>query len=438
MGKFDHLFEEKNVYSDSLYCKGIYPAAKTDSDIFVKKVAQSTQDEEAKERYSLILPLNHGSIYYVRFPKRPEELRVAVCMSDPRELAEGQGMASPVPKGCLWFEGKVADDDCDFMYVPQQLGEYMVIYTGSTACEFILGENPVSLGYDVEDDWWDCGPQGSNMGGEGSWGDWQWSSEEFINNVYEPMRAKYPDYITRCHIGKDETGEIDMWAYIYEPADYEQVLFLTGGIHGEEVDGYSGLGRFLQLLAEEDGSHAGMHYLRTKVKLVVVPICNVWGASHNSRITSEGINLNGDFANHDATETINVIWLFEQYKNEIACAMDFHTAIPKAAAMYYQFSIEAANSLVSRKVSNHVFEDLKKKGWVEGIPQMRLIPGNLKKNSKYLQGYFYNKYGVPTIVCEHNQSRWYEYHSAEGMETAVKYYGNHIIQTALAKLKIVK
>ena len=434
MGKFDHLFKEKNVFDIGLYCKGIYPAAKTDSDIFVKK-----EGGEDCEKYSVVLPLNHGSIYRVRFESNPTALRVAVCLSDPRALRDGEGMASPNPKDCPFIEGEVAADaDCEFMYVPQVLGEYLVVYTGAEKIEFIIEEYPVSLGFDVEDDWWDCGEQGSIMGGEGSWGDWQWSYEEFINNVYEPIRAKYPEYITRRWIGKDETDEIDMWAYFYEPENYEQVLFLTGGIHGEEVDGYSGLGRFLQLLAEEDGSHAGLHYLRTKVKLVVVPVCNVWGATHNSRVTSKGINLNGDFKNHDAVETINVIWLFEQFKDQIACAMDFHTAIPKAAAMYYQFSIEAANSLVARKVSNHVFEDLKKKGWVEGIPQMWLIPGKLKKDSKYLQGYFYNKYGVPTIVCEHNQSRWYEHHSAKSLETAVKYYGNHIIQTALAKLKMVK
>ena len=41
MGKFDHLFQEKNVYTPDLYCNGIYPAAKTDTDTVVKKEGES-------------------------------------------------------------------------------------------------------------------------------------------------------------------------------------------------------------------------------------------------------------------------------------------------------------------------------------------------------------------------------------------------------------
>ena len=89
MGKFDYLFNEKNVFSAELYCKGIYPAAKNDSDTFVKK-----ESGEDCDKYSLVLPLNHGSIYRVIFPKNPTALRVAACLSDPRNLKDGEVLSS--------------------------------------------------------------------------------------------------------------------------------------------------------------------------------------------------------------------------------------------------------------------------------------------------------------------------------------------------------
>lgn len=40
-----------------------------------------------------------------------------------------------------------------------------------------------------------------------------WSGNDVINNIYEPLRAAHPEYITRKSLGKDQTGTYDIWLY---------------------------------------------------------------------------------------------------------------------------------------------------------------------------------------------------------------------------------
>ena len=69
-------------------------------------------------------------------------------------------------------------------------------------------------------------------------------------------------------------------------------------------------------------------------------------------------------------------------------------------------------------------------------PDIRMIPGAYNKNDMYLQGYAWNHMGIPTLVIEHEHLRYAPMHSAYNLQLAAEYYGNFIIQTALAKLKM--
>lgn len=40
-----------------------------------------------------------------------------------------------------------------------------------------------------------------------------WTANDIIENIYEPMRAAHPEYITRKSLGKDESGLYDIWCY---------------------------------------------------------------------------------------------------------------------------------------------------------------------------------------------------------------------------------
>ncbi len=425
------LFAEKSIFSDALYCRGIYPAALGKTDGFVKR-----EDPEKSELYSIVLPLRRSHIYVIRFPEKTARLRAAVVQGDPRLLPIG-GAVSYARNDKLPYYTDEPQEHADFMHVSNREDEYLVLFTGGEEkTPVCINESPILLGYDTEDDWYVPPMAGDLNGGENSWGKWDWTSDEVFAHLYEPLRAAYPDYISRMWIGKEQTGVYDMWAYLFEPENYEQTLFITSGLHASEMDGYLGLARFIELLCKEDGSHAGLHYLRTKVKIVLIPIVNVWGASvTHERPNSTGTDLNRDYSAHAQAETVNVLWLLHQYKNEAAALIDCHTSRLSDVDLYYQFSIQAPNAPLCLKVTNHIYEDLKRRG-LAGAPNVRLIPGAYNKSDVYLQGYAWNKLGIPTLVIEHEHLRYYPMHSAENLQLAAEYYGNFIIQTALAKLKL--
>ena len=425
----DALFAKQPLSLEGLTVRGLWPAARSDTDVFVKR--------DGSDRECFVIPLPHGSAYEFRFPQKPGILRAALCAADPRTLPDGGCMAAAAVAGLPFGEVPAETGSADFLCVPEKEDRFLVLHTDAP---FTADAHPVILGHDTDDCWFYTDPCGDLNGGPGSWGDWKWSAEALFSNVYEPLRERYPDYITRRWIGRDATDRFDMWAYIFEPPEWEQTLFVTGGLHGNETDGYLGLARFLQLLCASDGSHEGLSYLRRKVRLVVVPLVNVCKDDPAAPIRQNGCgyDLNRDFAAHSQAETVNVIWLLHQYAAQTAALLDFHTARAKAPGLYYQFSIQAPNSAVCRKVVNHIHERLKAHGWEKDPADLTLIPGKYEKSSVFLQGYAWNRFGIPTLVIEHNSCRWYEEHSAEGLQHAVECYGNFLIQTALAKLKIVR
>ena len=431
MNNFDRLFEEKNIFEQAVYVKGIYPVAATDKDVFVKN------EGEDSEKGSFVLKMpGRRSLYVAKFEQKPAFLRAALCDFDPRQLEAGASVGTKRSDHLPYFEGEAEGECVDFLCAPTKEDQYLIIYTGSEE-GFYIGENPVYIGKDTDDCWFTPELTGHLNGGEGSFGNWQWSADQLYENLYEPLRAKYPEYITRSWIGKDQTNTYDMWQYTFAPEGYEQTMFITGGLHATEMDGYLSIAHFLQIMADEDGTHEGLHYLRTKVRLIVVPVVNVHSAATtHDRKNSQGIDLNRDFGDHSQAETVNVLWLLHQYKDEVGVIIDFHGAVKRCVPLYYQFSMQAANSNVCRKVSNHIQQELLKRGWEHGEADLKYLPGKYNKSDKYLQGYCWNNFHIPTLVVEHNRDRWYDEHSAPALQWGTECHGNFLIQTALAKIKI--
>ena len=225
-----------------------------------------------------------------------------------------------------------------------------------------------------------------------------------------------------------------MHAYTFAPETYEKTLFITSGIHGNEFIGTLAFARFIELLCEQDGTHAGLMYLRNRVRLIVVPIVNVWSRGETQcRENANGVDLNRDFGALSQAESRNIVALLKRYQGEIGAVMDLHTAGSKKPGLWYQFNVQAKNAAVSFKCINHVAECVKARGYEKEIDLCK-IPGKYVKSNAFLQGYAYNELGLANIVIEHNVGRWYEMQSAEAFAYAVECYGNFIIQTALADL----
>ena len=70
---------------------------------------------------------------------------------------------------------------------------------------------------------------GSLTDPDGTFANYPWAAQQVIDNLYEPYRAKYPGYISRTHQDKDQTGQFDIYGYVYTPETYKTTFLLTAG-----------------------------------------------------------------------------------------------------------------------------------------------------------------------------------------------------------------
>ena len=188
---------------------------------------------------------------------------------------------------------------------------------------------------------WTPPPQPDILGGPGSFGDITWGYAEFVKNLYDPLVSDYralygPDSARRVSIGLDTTGEIEMFAYEFSPANPEKTIYMQAGVHVIETEGYFPLARVLRLIA--DGHDPRLKKVRESVRFLVVPVVSVWGMTHKGSraaimsgerysipCNAARVNPNRDFWNEKAKETTNVKRYFAGHAKEVSVGFDCHT-----------------------------------------------------------------------------------------------------------------
>ena len=186
------------------------------------------------------------------------------------------------------------------------------------------------------------------------------TSDDFCERYYDSLVTKYPDYVTKQTIGKDASNTYDMYVYEFTPAGgYEYSVYMQGGVHGmPEQQGYAGLGTLMRLIADADEkSDPLLAMVRSKVRLIVVPIVNVWAVSQqakynagliptppsNAAFNSNGINLNRNwFTDPNQQEIANIKTLISGY-TDIVFGFDCHTD-PNGIPGWGSYLLEYANN----------------------------------------------------------------------------------------------
>jgi hypothetical protein len=266
-------------------------------------------------------------------------------------------------------------------------------------------------------------------------GDIDWTSEEFIDNMYEPVRKAHPEYITRNMIGKDQSGKYNMYSYVYTPENYKTTFLLASGIHGNEEPSYFALAKLMELIANSTEEDKHLYFLKQNVRFVVIPLMNPWSVSQpkNIRQNSTGTDMNRDFPNLTQAETQNIMNEFRKYADEATLLMDFHCASnTKTSDLYYNFAIQADNSHIIFRTLNQLHHRQKELGYVEKLQAIAQVPGVYIKTNTTLQGRAYNEFGISTITAEHfmETTGFPDGFTAKGMTHAVEAFGNMIIQNA--------
>jgi len=423
----DSEFVQKNIFTADLYQKGIKYERYSATEYRI------TFDSKL-DSYAIVLPVTLGKCYEVRFNTLPEKLGVVRITVDPYNQKDGNYYNTKNNILCLSGAPKNSSES-NFMHVPQR-DEYMVIVTGNKLDDVFIGEQTIVAEGQSKIDWWVPAEQGSIKRGDSNlMGDIDWTSEEFIDNMYEPVRAAHPDYITRNIIGKDQSGQYNMYSYVYTPENYKTTFLLASGIHGNEEPSYFALAKLMELIANADESDKHLYYLRQNVRFVVIPLMNPWSVSQdkNIRQNSTGTDMNRDFPNLTQKETQNIMAEFRKYANEATLLMDFHcSSNTKTSDLYYNFAIQADNAHIIFRTLNQLHHRQKQLGYVEKLQAIAYVPGVYIKTNTTLQGRAYNEFGISTITAEHFMSTtgFPDGFTAKGMTHAVEAFGNMIIQNA--------
>lgn len=294
---------------------------------------------------------------------------------------------------------------------------------------------------------WEPQPQADILGQEGSFGNIEWTYPELIENIYEPMRKKHPDYITRRSIGFDTSGEYEMFAYEFTPKTYDRTVYLQSGAHVIETDAYFGLARLLQMIA--DGEDPRLNGIREHVRLLVVPVVSVWGISKRGSYeeimdadrwrfphNAARVNGNRDFTHQKAQETVNIIRYFAEYVDDICFAIDCHSTTDIVLGAYLLPYCNGMPDHIATKLK-YINRSLYEK---HPTPITLLFMGegkdyptngpNYDPNAfhTYSAG-FSGVFHVYTMTTEHND---YIYDSklgtAKTMTLSVELLGNHLLQ----------
>lgn len=270
-----------------------------------------------------------------------------------------------------------------------------------------------------------------------------WSPDDYIDNLYEVLRADHPDYISRTLLGKDGSGTYDIWRYIFEPPRPIKTIVISCGVHGFERISITGTFLFLREVANNWQRHPGLAFLRWNVRFVVIPVANPWGLaqSPSSRYTHTGtdINRNYDWAWEDwnvatdgqpkgasafsEVETQYIRDTIAEFSDAIA-HLDMHDINGPGNGKYTHIAYGPTQPLGGEfyNIVNKVFNSVKKDGEaLMNFGGLSYTPSSLNWAAA--------RYGMITgnleaITDGSSTSRW----TSLAMTRAVQFWGNVIIE----------
>ena len=422
----DAPFLPKDIFTNALYAPGITLGQ---SEKYVLDATDKT------DTGAFVLQGEYGKCYEIKIPAGVPQVRAARIPRDPRTFSAGQRLVYGSELSLKNLNEPTAE--VSFMYTCRAYGEYLVIYTG-TEDPFYIGERTIIQNTDTAGPWYIPESVGSVIDDK-TLGDLSWTSEEVVDNLYEPVRARYPEYITRENIGKDQTGTFNMYCYVYAPENYKVTLFLASGVHGDEEVGYFALAKCMQLIADATPEDEPLYTLRQKVRFVVIPIVNVWSVStEHVRANGTGVDLNRNFDDLSQQETKNAMACFAKYAKDVSVFMDFHIAGISNVALYYNFINYSDNAVANYKTTNHMYHRYMELGYAKAGTPLTKVPGSYTKGSEYFEGRIWNEYQIPTITVEYvttPASKFPTVFTDKCMTLAVETYMNFIIQNALFYLQ---
>lgn len=121
------------------------------------------------------------------------------------------------------------------------------------------------------------------------------SYDDYLDYILNGLVTDYPNYVSSVQIGTDASGLYPIYAYIFEPISYEKTVFIATDADGTKSSPTIALSYFLNELCSANQENRTLGYLRSRIKLVVVPVVNPYGLAENSRYNSNNVRIDRNF-----------------------------------------------------------------------------------------------------------------------------------------------
>lgn len=276
-----------------------------------------------------------------------------------------------------------------------------------------------------------------------TWANSNMNVNEFYSIFYDKYIGSKNDGYTVKRIlrGKDEGNSGRVYQYIFSPKNPKRTIFLTSGMHGNEIIACFGLARLFYYIMEEPNVSDFITYLRENVKIIVIPIQNPYGFNLKQYGALNNISMNVDFDSNNRwatdvpsdndwfkqgekpfslSETRIVRDVLNENKGEIEFWVDCHTAEGHGPYDSYFYANSSDKYLLPR------FK--KGVGWLD--ERTRKLLGREPVNSINLDSptaihrwYSFEQLGIPQITCELVPGR---YGGSFNGEYDLKYYLLHL------------
>lgn len=251
------------------------------------------------------------------------------------------------------------------------------------------------------------------------------------------------EYVKKSSIGKDQSGTYTIRRYDFTPLNYEKTIVITACTHGNEYSGFYSLTQILDLLVNEWENHPQLAYVRKNVRLVVIPILNMWGFANQKRQNSRLVDLNrntsygwelfsydkvGDTyykgeSEFSEIETRNLMAVFDGL-DDVVAYLDFHTIVTIGLVdycIYYPRFTEQNN------------EPFTKMLWALHEEPEKLVYGSSSLPS--LTNYVSDTYKATSLLCEVINGVEGSTRSSEEMTRMARFYGNIIFKASTLEYK---
>lgn len=197
--------------------------------------------------------------------------------------------------------------------------------------------------------------------------------EAYLDHILNVLKIDFPEYVTAKKIGVDESGEFPIYAYTFEPLDYEKTIFITATLRGGSDVTLVSLSFFLDELCRNFKEDRTLSYIRSKVKLVVVPVANPYGFVNGTRFNANGVDLQRNFPYKwfecssdvkgerpsDQSEIMALSMLiYEFYKDKFCAALDLNetNSLHSGKMMFYPRFKSSCISAISDALERYNYE----------------------------------------------------------------------------------